>query len=71
MTMTFNAKRLVADCGGVREVAKILGKTRTAPYRMMRTGYVGTNVLGKILEQRPEINLNDYFEMEDVRTHTD
>ena len=52
--MTFNAKKLVADCGGVREVAKILGKTRTAPYRMMRTGYMGTNVLAKLVEHNPD-----------------
>ena len=63
--LTFNAKRLVADCGGVRAVADTLGKTRTAPYRMMRTGYVGTNTLAELLTRNPHLNLNDYFE-----THT-
>lgn len=67
--LEFNVKRLVNDCGGVREVAKIMGKTRTAPYRMMRTGYMGTNVLAKILEANPTLNINDYFETKNER-HT-
>lgn len=64
MGLVFNVKRLVDDCGGVREVARIMGKTRTAPYRMMRTNYMGTNVLAKILETNPSLNLNEYFEGE-------
>ena len=64
MSLVFNVKRLVDDCGGVREVAKIMGKTRTAPYRMMRTNYMGTNVLAKILETNQSLNLNEYFEGE-------
>jgi len=67
--LEFNVRRLVDDCGGVREVAKIMGKTRTAPYRMMRTGYMGTNVLAKLLEAKPTININDYFERKHDR-HT-
>lgn len=71
MSMQFNVKRLVQDCGGVRAVAEIMGKTRTAPYRMMRTNYMGTNVLAKVLEANPSLNLNDYFEKRDNdNTHT-
>jgi len=60
--LKFNAVRLVEDCGGVREFAASMGKTRTAPYRMMRTGYTGTNTLALVLEKYPHLNINDYFE---------
>lgn len=59
---TFNAKKLIADCGGVRRVALILGKTRTAPYRMMASGLMNTRQFEKLLSHNPELNLNHYFE---------
>ena len=62
MTIKFNASRLVHDCGGVSTVAKLLGNTRTAPYRAMRTGYVGTPTLALLLEHNPNLNINSYFE---------
>jgi len=68
--LKFNAVRLVDDCGGVREFARSMGKTRTSPYRMMRTGYAGTNTLAKVLELHPHLNLNDYFETDDGHTQT-
>lgn len=64
MVLKFNAKRLVEDCGGVAAFAKLLGRTRTSPYRAIRTGYVGTPVLARVLEQNPKININDYFEVD-------
>lgn len=68
LALRFNASKLVDDCGGVHKVAEALGKTRTAPYRMMRTGYMGTPALGQLLEVFPNINLNDYFENDDGHT---
>lgn len=62
MALTFNAARLVKDCGGVSSVAEVLGHHRTYPYRSMRTGYFGTPTLAKLLEHYPDININDYFE---------
>ena len=67
MSLVFNVRRLVDDCGGVREVAKIMGKSRTSPYRSMRTNYMGTNVLAKVLEVNPSLNLNEYFERTDSK----
>lgn len=61
----FNARQLITDCGGVAQVAQDLGKSRTAPYRMMATGYMGTPILAKLLEHHPDINLNKYFERQD------
>ncbi len=62
MGLTFNAVRFVADCGGVTTVATALGHHRTYPYRSMRTGYFGTPTLARLLEQNPNLNLNNYFE---------
>ena len=62
MALRFNAARLVADCGGVQAFADLFGRTRTWPYRMMSSGYVGTPTLARILEIYPDLKLNDYFE---------
>lgn len=67
MAHTFNATRLVEDCGGVHKVAEALGKTRTAPYRIMRTSYMSTPNLCQLLDRYPNLNLMDYFE----NGHTD
>jgi hypothetical protein len=58
----FNAKKLIDDCGGIRRVATILGKTRTAPYRMIATGLMNTRQFEKLLASNPDLNLNHYFE---------
>ena len=58
MKIKFNAAKLVEDCGGVSEVANVLGNTRTAPYRAIRTGYFGTPTLAKLLEKNPNLNIN-------------
>jgi|TARA_R110000764_G_scaffold19334_1_gene50900 DNA-binding phage protein len=62
MELKFNVSRLVQDCGGVSQVAELLGNTRTAPYRAMRTGYLGTPTLARLLEHYPNLNINSYFE---------
>ena len=59
---TFNAKRFIADCGGVRRVSEDLGKTRTAPYRMIATGLMNTRQFEVLLSRNPDIDLNHYFE---------
>lgn len=71
MAIKFNASRLVHDCGGVSSVAKLLGNTRTAPYRAMRTGYFGTPTLALLLEHNPNLNINSYFEEHNDRQQTD
>ncbi len=67
MSVRFDAKRLVDDLGGVRNAAEILGKSRTAPYRWMNTGYMSTFQMEQIKEIRPDINFDDYFENGDAR----
>jgi len=62
MAIKFNAARLVQDCGGVNHVAELLGNTRTAPYRAIRTGYFGTPTIARLLEHYPNLNINEYFE---------
>ena len=62
MAIKFNARALVEDCGGVAAFAEILGRSRTSPYRAMRTGYVSTLVLARILDLHPGLNINNYFE---------
>jgi thymidylate synthase ThyX len=58
----FDAKKLIDDCGGPRAVAEQLGKARTAPYRMIRTRFMNTHQLEKLIENNPNLNLNHYFE---------
>ena len=59
--MNFNAVKFIDDCGGVSEVASVMGKHRTAPYRIIRSGYIGSPLLCKLLERNPHLDLNDYF----------
>jgi hypothetical protein len=68
MGLRFNAAKLVEDCGGVNAFAEILGRSRTSPYRAIKTGYLGTPTLAKVLEANPKINLQDYFEDDNGRT---
>lgn len=62
--MQFDVESLVKDCGGPRAFAKIIGRSRTAAYRAINTGYLATPQLCRVLEHRPEIQLNDYFQPE-------
>ena len=59
--MHFNAKKLIEDFGGVRKVAEVLGKSRTAPYRMMQTRYMTTWHFEQLKQADPSINLDNYF----------
>jgi len=58
---TFNAKKLIDDCGGVRAVAEQLGKARTAPYRMIRTRFMTTHQLETLMQNNPTINLTTNY----------
>lgn len=62
--LKFNAKKFINDCGGVNEVANLLGKSRTAPYRMMSTRYMTTWHFEQIISNKPSIKIDDYFECE-------
>lgn len=57
-----NIRRLVDDLGGAAKVAAIVGVPRTAPYRWMRQGYIGSPALEKIKSEYPNIDLDFYFE---------
>jgi DNA-binding phage protein len=59
---TFNVRRLVEDCGGVTEVAKATGKSRTQPYRWVKTNSITTDLLARIVYANPTINLHRYLE---------
>ena len=59
--MNFNAVKFIDDCGGISEVARVMGKHRTAPYRIIRSGYIGSPLICKLLERNPHLNMNDYF----------
>ena len=62
----FNAKRFISDCGGPNEVEKLLGKPRTAPYRMMNTRYMTTRHFEEIKNAvKGPLNIDDYFEQDD------
>lgn len=63
--MRLDVERLVKDLGGPSAVAAMTGKPRTAPYRWMKTRYVNSQVLERIKNARPEMNLDDYFIEED------
>ncbi|WP_138465367.1 hypothetical protein [Poseidonocella sp. HB161398] len=57
-----NVARLIEDCGGPRQVAIITGKSRTAPYRWIKTGYLAAEHLAAIKAACPTLDLDAYFE---------
>jgi DNA invertase Pin-like site-specific DNA recombinase len=64
----FNVRRFIADCGGVRQVASELGKTRTAPYRLIAKRQMSTRQIEQLLAFHPEIDVNTYFEDENANS---
>ena len=58
-----NVQRLIEDLG-VRHVAEITGKGRTAPYGWIKRGYVGNHILDAIKSHHPKLNIDSYFEEE-------
>ncbi len=65
MQTKLNIKRLIDDLGGASAVATIAGVVRTAPYGWIARDYVSSVVLEKIKSQKPELDLDLYFEHED------
>ena len=62
MQTRLNISALIDDLGGASAVAKMIGVVRTAPYGWVKRRYVSSQVLEKIKEQHPEIDLDIYFE---------
>lgn len=62
--MKLNIQRLIADLGGASNVAKITGVVRTAPYGWVNRQYVSSQILERIKEHNPYLDLNTYFEDE-------
>lgn len=66
--LKFNIEKLFADLGGPTQVARILGTSRTTPYRIMRSGSIQTAHLTKLKEHK-DFNIDDY--VIDTTTNTD
>ena len=68
---TLNIPRLIKDFGGFRRVAEICGVSRPAPYRWARTGYIANQHLEALKNEHPEIDLDQYFDREEVENGDD
>ncbi len=62
MQAKLNIQRLIDDLGGASAVAQIAGVVRTAPYGWINRAYVSSVVLERIKSQKPELDLDLYFE---------
>jgi DNA-binding phage protein len=62
--MRFDTGRLIADLGGASAVARSLGLTRTSPYKWAERGGPSRAMMLRIKAAYPDINLGDYFVME-------
>lgn len=65
MQAKLNIQRLIDDLGGASAVAQIAGVVRTAPYGWINREYVSSVVLERIKSQKPELDLDLYFEEDD------
>lgn len=61
MALQLNVSKLIDDLGGAAEAARIAGVSRTAPYRWIKHSYIGSPILERIKEARPNIDLDYYF----------
>jgi hypothetical protein len=61
---TFDVRQLVDDCGGANEVAKATGKSRTQPYRWVKTNTITTDILARLAYANPDLNLHKYLQDE-------
>tara|TARA_B100000745_G_C19951203_1_gene321115 strand:+ start:240 stop:512 length:273 start_codon:yes stop_codon:yes gene_type:complete len=64
MTWKFNAKKFINDCGGPNQIAHMLEKSRTAPYRMMNTRYMTTLHFEQLKNASIHLKIDDYFEQD-------
>lgn len=53
--------QLISDLGGAAYVAKITGKSRTAPYSWINRSYISSEVLECIKTAHPEVDIDKYF----------
>ena len=65
MEAKLNIQRLIDDLGGASALAQIAGVVRTAPYGWINRAYVSSVVLERIKSQKPELDLDLYFEEDD------
>ena len=65
MQAKLNIQRLIDDLGGASAVAQIAGVVRIAPYGWINRAYVSSVVLERIKSQKPELDLDLYFEEDD------
>ena len=59
--MKFNISRLINDVGGATEVAKKIGKHRTAPYGWINRNKMSTETLS-LIKKNFKVNIDEYFE---------
>ena len=65
MAKKLNIARLVDDLGGASTIARMAQVVRTAPYGWINRNFVSSIVLEKILSEKPELEIDNYFEEEE------
>lgn len=65
MQTKLNIQRLIDDLGGAASAAKLAGVVRTAPYGWVARQYVSSVVLERIKSNKPDLELDSYFEEDD------
>lgn len=64
--MHFNIQKLLDDLGGARAVANMIGVGRTVPYGWVRRRFISSQHLSLIKRANPELDINLYFEQDEV-----
>ena len=64
--MQFNIQKMIADLGGAAALARSIGVGRSVPYGWLRRSYVSSVYLSKIKQVWPALDLNHYFNEEDI-----
>lgn len=59
--MKFNVKQLIDDCGGVANLSKTIGVSRTTPYRWIQQDMITTTKLSEI-KKHFALDVDLYFE---------
>jgi len=62
----FNIDRLIADCGGPKEVAAICNVARSTPYNWSRRRNIALEHLAALKLRFPRLDLNSYVELVNV-----
>jgi|GEM_PF-1890590 len=57
----FDVAKLVADLGGPAYLARVIGVSRTTPYRWINRSYLSSPVMERIKDAFPTLNLDPYF----------